>query len=64
MKKGFFGGIALLAAAAAMGSTELDPSGQLSRTYVGNIGNDPKSYGQWLQQAGRQKWVKAKRRAA
>ena len=28
----------------------------------GYAGNAPKAYGQWLQQAGRQKWVKAKRK--
>ena len=42
--------------------TPLNPSGVGGMTYVGNIGNAPKAYGQWLQSTGRQKWVKAKRK--
>jgi len=42
--------------------TPPNPSGIVERSYLGN-GNDPKEYGQWLQSTGRQKWVKAKRRA-
>jgi len=42
--------------------TPLNPCGIGGMTFLGNEGNTPKAYGQWLQQAGRQKWVKAKRK--
>jgi len=74
MKKGLIGALTMMLAATNQNSLSEgipylpNPSARLDytkmgvRKYSSSVGNDPKSYGQWLQQAGRQKWVKAKRK--
>jgi hypothetical protein len=42
--------------------TPLNPSGLIGEDFGFSHWRSPKEYGQWLQSAGRQKWVKSKRK--